>query len=123
MGALRDGTRQGDGITGSVSASAPSMAELAAALQAAERQPQLLRQVELACVAAAEPALSQVRCWLCVRLTCWNLKREHRHGERATEASLSKAASATVSAAPGADVTSASVTCCACASSTTCARL
>ncbi len=39
----------------------PVMAELAAALQASERQPQLLRQVELACVAAAESAVSQVR--------------------------------------------------------------
>ncbi len=58
---LRDGPRQGDGTAGSASANAPSMAELAAALQAAERQPQLLRHVELACVAAAELALSQVR--------------------------------------------------------------
>ena len=58
---LRDGARQGAGDAGSAPANAPSMAELAAALRAAERQPQLLRQVELACVAAAELALSQVR--------------------------------------------------------------
>ena len=77
MGALRDGIRQGAGDAGSAPASAPSMAELAAALQAAERQPQLLRQVELACVAAAELALSQVRRCLRVTLTCCKLRRSH----------------------------------------------
>ena len=56
----RDGGRQGASDAGSAPANGPSMAELAAALQAAERQPQLLRQVELASVAAAELALSQV---------------------------------------------------------------
>ena len=37
------------------------VAELTGLVQAAERQAQLLRRVELACIAAAESAVGQVR--------------------------------------------------------------